>query len=51
MSEECGYNRKTGKCSRKAFPHQKEKCELNSNNRCVTKKTAKVVRGVAKKKL
>ena len=40
--EVCRYNADTKKCSRKAFPHMKERCELSSKNRCVLKKTRKL---------
>ena len=38
--EVCGYSTETKKCSRRAYPNQKERCEINKkSNRCVLKKT------------
>ena len=38
--EVCGYSPDTKKCSRRAYPNQKELCELNAKSkRCVLKKT------------
>ena len=38
--EVCGYSPETKKCSRRAYPNQKEICELNTkSNRCILKNT------------
>ena len=36
--EVCGYNRETDRCSRKYYPHQKERCELNQTTKRCKKK-------------